>query len=185
MIHGSLAPVESVSWQSLLSRSITDPEQLLRRLELDPALLAGARAGAADFPLRVPEPFVERMHKGAPNDPLLRQVLPLGEELLEHPDYVLDPLGEQHTNTRAGIIHKYHGRSEEHTSELQSCPHLVCRLLLEKNQLQLAGPPSCSRSPFLAAINPTAPPVLSTLSLHDALPICPQRPPAATGAAAG
>src|SRR5690554_7763831 len=23
------------------------------------------------------------------------------------------------------------GRSEEHTSELQSCPHLVCRLLLE------------------------------------------------------
>lgn len=110
MIHGSLAPVESVSWQSLLSRSITDPEHLLRRLELDPALLAGARAGAADFPLRVPEPFVERMHKGAPNDPLLRQVLPLGEELLEHPDYVLDPLGEQHTNTRAGIIHKYHGR---------------------------------------------------------------------------
>ncbi len=110
MIHGSLAPVESVSWQSLLSRSITDPEQLLRRLELDPALLAGARAGAADFPLRVPEPFVERMQKGDPNDPLLRQVLPLGEELLEHPDYVLDPLGEQHTNTRAGIIHKYHGR---------------------------------------------------------------------------
>src|SRR3989442_13401038 len=26
-----------------------------------------------------------------------------------------------------------HGRSEEHTSELQSRPHLVCRLLLEKN----------------------------------------------------
>lgn len=110
MIHGSLAPVESVSWQSLLSHSITDPEQLLRRLELDPALLDGARAAARDFPLRVPEPFVERMHKGDPNDPLLRQVLPLGEELLEHPDYVLDPLGEQHTNTRAGIIHKYHGR---------------------------------------------------------------------------
>src|SRR3989442_3647379 len=29
------------------------------------------------------------------------------------------------------------GRSEEHTSELQSRPHLVCRLLLEKkNKLQ-------------------------------------------------
>src|SRR3989442_6369202 len=26
------------------------------------------------------------------------------------------------------------GRSEEHTSELQSRPHLVCRLLLEKNK---------------------------------------------------
>src|SRR5690554_7661736 len=28
------------------------------------------------------------------------------------------------------------GRSEEHTSELQSRPHLVCRLLLEKKKLR-------------------------------------------------
>src|SRR3989442_1811530 len=28
-----------------------------------------------------------------------------------------------------------HRRSEEHTSELQSRPHLVCRLLLEKKKL--------------------------------------------------
>src|SRR5690554_7151392 len=34
-----------------------------------------------------------------------------------------------------------HTRSEEHTSELQSRPHLVCRLLLEKKK---AGRP-CSR----------------------------------------
>src|SRR3989442_11951795 len=30
------------------------------------------------------------------------------------------------------------GRSEEHTSELQSRPHLVCRLLLEKKKKRLA-----------------------------------------------
>src|SRR3989442_11669702 len=29
-----------------------------------------------------------------------------------------------------------HARSEEHTSELQSRPHLVCRLLLEKKKHQ-------------------------------------------------
>src|SRR3989442_11735447 len=29
-------------------------------------------------------------------------------------------------------VQPHHGRSEEHTSELQSRPHLVCRLLLEK-----------------------------------------------------
>src|SRR5436305_7563501 len=34
------------------------------------------------------------------------------------------------------------GRSEEHTSELQSRPHLVCRLLLEKkNRAPSAGLP--------------------------------------------
>src|SRR5436305_14382254 len=32
------------------------------------------------------------------------------------------------------------GRSEEHTSELQSRPHLVCRLLLEKKKLESADP---------------------------------------------
>src|SRR3989442_11593709 len=31
-------------------------------------------------------------------------------------------------------------RSEEHTSELQSRPHLVCRLLLEKKKAHLPSP---------------------------------------------
>src|SRR5690554_7609205 len=34
----------------------------------------------------------------------------------------------------------YWQRSEEHTSELQSRPHLVCRLLLEKKKQQLRQP---------------------------------------------
>src|SRR5690554_7280036 len=37
---------------------------------------------------------------------------------------------------------KFRARSEEHTSELQSRPHLVCRLLLEKKKphvVDLAG----------------------------------------------
>src|SRR5690554_7043524 len=33
-----------------------------------------------------------------------------------------------------GLIYDRNGRSEEHTSELQSRPHLVCRLLLEKKK---------------------------------------------------
>src|SRR2546429_3482613 len=34
-----------------------------------------------------------------------------------------------------GNVTRYHQRSEEHTSELQSRLHLVCRLLLEKKKL--------------------------------------------------
>src|SRR5690554_7629417 len=33
-----------------------------------------------------------------------------------------------------GVCYIHHSRSEEHTSELQSRPHLVCRLLLEKKK---------------------------------------------------
>src|SRR5258707_5824790 len=35
---------------------------------------------------------------------------------------------------RAGADGDHLGRSEEHTSEFQSRPHLVCRLLLEKKK---------------------------------------------------
>src|SRR5258708_15028149 len=34
-------------------------------------------------------------------------------------------------------------RSEEHTSELQSPDHLVCRLLLEKKKYNITEPPHC------------------------------------------
>src|SRR5690554_7020187 len=42
-----------------------------------------------------------------------------------------------------GARHGALTRSEEHTSELQSRPHLVCRLLLEKKKR--AAPCGCSR----------------------------------------
>src|SRR5690554_7120285 len=49
-------------------------------------------------------------------------------------------LKQTHSNNQLGFILKIdeiavkHARSEEHTSELQSRPHLVCRLLLEKKK---------------------------------------------------
>src|SRR5205814_115984 len=65
-------------------------------------------------------------------------------------------------------------RSEEHTSELQSLRHLVCRLLLEKKKKKkkymiLHLSLLLLFFYFLyAALSE-----LYTLSLHDALPICP------------
>src|SRR5258708_1074130 len=39
------------------------------------------------------------------------------------------------------LLGRADGRSEEHTSELQSPDHLVCRLLLEKKKKQASLPP--------------------------------------------
>src|SRR2546422_788082 len=58
-------------------------------------------------------------------------------------------------------------RSEEHTSELQSRLHLVCRLLLEKK-----NPPAPAHPIYFFFFNDTATTEIYTLSLHDALPIC-------------
>src|SRR3989442_11129408 len=52
------------------------------------------------------------------------------------PDYIVATQNLSGGQTRTRKICKY--RSEEHTSELQSRPHLVCRLLLEKKNKRRA-----------------------------------------------
>src|SRR2546430_4445861 len=42
---------------------------------------------------------------------------------------------------------RYDGRSEEHTSELQSQSNLVCRLLLEKKKKRATCAPACPTLP--------------------------------------
>ncbi|MBV9576046.1 MAG: EF-P beta-lysylation protein EpmB [Gammaproteobacteria bacterium] len=98
------------SWQEALSDLITDPKELLTLLELDPALLEQASLAARLFPLKVPRGFVARMEKGNVDDPLLKQVLPLGLELEVSSAYTADPLAEKNANPLPGLLHKYHGR---------------------------------------------------------------------------
>ena len=50
------------------------------------------------------------MKKGDLNDPLLRQVLPLGAELQDTKGYTRDPLGETQANPLSGLLHKYQSR---------------------------------------------------------------------------
>src|SRR3989442_9108527 len=47
------------------------------------------------------------------------------------------PPRQQHAGPESvsSVAVAHRGRSEEHTSELQSRPHLVCRLLLEKKKI--------------------------------------------------
>ncbi|HET8800747.1 MAG TPA: EF-P beta-lysylation protein EpmB [Marinobacter sp.] len=111
-IEAHLSEHDGRSWQQLLSESITSPEILLDRLGL-PAehWLSGARAGHRLFPVRVPEPFLNRMERGNPEDPLLRQVLPLDQETRQVPGFVSDPLAEEGAIETTGLIRKYRSRA--------------------------------------------------------------------------
>lgn len=98
------------SWQIALANVITDPKELGSMLNLDNRLIESAIKSQQSFSLRVPRAFVARMEKGNPDDPLLKQVLPLSEELLAEPGYTLDPLQEQNAKSLPGLFHKYFGR---------------------------------------------------------------------------
>lgn len=103
-------PANTPGWQRQLAAVITDPHELLARLDLSPEAVGLSLEAARSFPLRVPEPYLARMRRGDPRDPLLLQVLPATAELLETPGYVLDPLEETGQPTPAGLLHKYQGR---------------------------------------------------------------------------
>ncbi|WP_218814956.1 EF-P beta-lysylation protein EpmB [Rickettsiella endosymbiont of Dermanyssus gallinae] len=98
------------NWQSALKDVITSPAELLEVLALNPCLLSAAEQSAKLFPLRVPRGFVSRIQKGNPDDPLLRQILPLAEEEIIVPGFTQDPLNEKSTNPIPGLLHKYNGR---------------------------------------------------------------------------
>jgi len=54
---------------------------------------------------------VARMRRGDPRDPLLRQVLPLDDEMRPMPGYGLDAVGDGAAKTAPGVIQKYRGRA--------------------------------------------------------------------------
>lgn len=98
------------NWQQQLAEAFNNIEDLCRYLHLSPGDLPVSVAAAENFPLRVPLSFAACMEKGNPHDPLLRQVLPIKEELSAYPGFSHDPVGDLASATQTGVLHKYHGR---------------------------------------------------------------------------
>ncbi|MDA9558174.1 EF-P beta-lysylation protein EpmB [Vibrio sp.] len=111
MPHIITRNIESVeqNWLQQLANAISSPQELLEILEIDPSPWQTGFQAKKLFAQRVPKSFIERMEKGNPFDPLLRQVLPLSEEFDIHDDYTNDPLLEQ-GSSQAGLLHKYKNR---------------------------------------------------------------------------
>ena len=59
---------------------------------------------------QVTKPPIDPLRPPADLPPLLKQILPLGEECHSVPGYSTDPLAELDTMPAAGVLHKYRGR---------------------------------------------------------------------------
>lgn len=98
------------AWQAILRDAVRDAGELGRLLDLPADALPGTCKAAGEFPLLVPRGFIGRMRPGDPDDPLLRQVLPLPAEDAVAADFTDDPLEEMRYADR-GMIRKYAGRA--------------------------------------------------------------------------
>ena len=105
------AALVPVRWQKALREAVRDPRELLDLLGLDRLAPRLSDEAMVQFPLRVPRGFVARMRRGDPRDPLLRQVLPLDDEMRPMPGYGLDAVGDGAAKTAPGVIQKYRGRA--------------------------------------------------------------------------
>jgi EF-P beta-lysylation protein EpmB len=106
-------PWPTGEWRGHLAAAVRDLGELLDELELDAEALGVSATSpvALRFPLRVPRGFVSRMRPGDPNDPLLRQVLPLAVETDDVNGFSVNPVGEFGLGSRTGLLAKYYGRA--------------------------------------------------------------------------
>ncbi|OQX05286.1 MAG: EF-P beta-lysylation protein EpmB [Thiothrix lacustris] len=103
-----VVPAKVAVWQRDLAGAVRDPLVLMQALGLEGR---GVSTDAArQFRLLVPHSYIARMKSGDWNDPLLRQVLPLDDELQAVEGFNHDPVGDQHALVADGVLHKYHGR---------------------------------------------------------------------------
>lgn len=99
-----------INWTQTLSNAIVDIKELLSILEINNENLLKKIDNNSNFPLYIPKSFITRMEKGNPNDPLLKQVIPLLKERENVPGYVLDPLKELKIINKLGVLQKYSSR---------------------------------------------------------------------------
>lgn len=108
MIPRTISTVEDLDWKSELSRAVTSLSELADYVDIPRDTLSD-RANQS-FALNVPRPYLDRVERGNPQDPLLQQVLPVASELQVHEGYLLDPLKEKKYTVAPGLIHKYKSR---------------------------------------------------------------------------
>ena len=99
------------NWQEQLRSSVRETAKLVELLDLSASGLRLPEKSLLEFPVKVPRTFIDRIKTPTPDDPVLRQVLPLDAEDLEFPAFTRDPLGEHDRQPAPGLLRKYYGRA--------------------------------------------------------------------------
>tara|TARA_R110002072_G_scaffold157176_1_gene307748 strand:- start:312 stop:1304 length:993 start_codon:yes stop_codon:yes gene_type:complete len=102
--------MQSLSWQEQLAQAIRQPADLLEFVGLEAGSIGYSQQAIAQFPVRVPYAFANRIKKNDPNDPILRQVFPYKAEDAEANGFINDPLAELNVQPLKGLLQKYKSR---------------------------------------------------------------------------
>jgi EF-P beta-lysylation protein EpmB len=138
------------SWQEAVKDAVRDAAELCRLVALPPSFARDAIRAAGDFPVFAPRGYIARMRPGDPGDPLLRQVLPVADELRSAAGFGPDPVGDRAATLSPGLLSKYRSRVLMVTTG--ACA-VHCRYCFRRHFPYTEGPSSVDQwAPALAQI---------------------------------
>lgn len=120
---------QALLWRQVQRENFIQMEPLLQFL----ALSETSRAKIIfdpKFPLNVPRRLAEKIEKNSLDDPIFRQFIPLADEKIAAPGYVLDPVQDQTFCKTAKILQKYRSRALLLTT---SACAMHCRFCFRQN----------------------------------------------------
>jgi EF-P beta-lysylation protein EpmB len=94
-------------WRQIQRQNFTSLIPLLAFLQLP----ADAFVQKPRFPLNVPRRLAEKIEKGNLYDPILRQFLPLAEEMIEAPRFTSQPVEDETFRKSPKVLQKYRRRA--------------------------------------------------------------------------
>ena len=110
IIHVRYRIMQHSKWQTILQQTTDKPDVLVRDLGIANELVLSENANR-EFPIRATRRFIGKIRSHDPEDPLLRQIIPLANEEIQHPGFTADPLNEKNYMQVPGVLQKYHGRA--------------------------------------------------------------------------
>ena len=110
-VDGKLIPINCAEQPSsqLCAQDFIGMSELLAQLNLTQDQLPRLD-NPASFRFKTTRHYASKITSNNPDDPLLRQILPLFKENVAEPGFSRDPLGEASFNAVPGLIHKYPSR---------------------------------------------------------------------------
>ncbi len=99
-----------IPWRQIQRENFNQWKPLVDFLELD-AENAREVLQKCDFPLNLPRRLAEKIEKNNLDDPILRQFVPLRDEMVVQNDFCSDPVGDGPAQKTGKLLQKYVGRA--------------------------------------------------------------------------
>lgn len=102
--------MQPLTWQNIQQKNFTSIDKLIKYLELDDEKKKQILSLSA-FPLNLPLRLAEKIEKNSLEDPLLKQFVPLIDELKIDPAFLKDPVQDKDFQKEKRLLHKYKSRA--------------------------------------------------------------------------